>query len=390
MQAFVEMANHHAQVQHKNHGAPLIRRPHREIIMEPPPPDSRSRQQQADFKGYLDFDGKDIGVYSYWNLARVEKEMSIYRSALRQNGSIRLLRIKPAYPDVVASFYNPFKSLIVNYCTTHAFRGGAFAEKVRKESALNDILQFIYWSPVMTKEHRYFFSKEILDLYQEVMAHLKEPSTPEDIDYRFMAKYIQRLENVEQYFETERVRPVPIPTDISDEWLEEFGPLFTENYRQALEGRPDAPFKVQDPIRDQYGMTMKGYNDIDIEEMYPIRFATQRMMSTQDTAFSQVGAMDYGRALSQIADRESLDQARARENLNAGVGPKMAPPIRDPEKLPLDALSYQIPDWDKDWNNGESDIELQETVDDDRDSFDSIDELEGRTRRFKGKSRAMF
>ncbi|CAG8976972.1 hypothetical protein HYALB_00010954 [Hymenoscyphus albidus] len=341
--------------------------------MEPPPPDSRSRQQQADFKGYLDFDGKDIGVYSYWNLARIENEMSIYRSALRQNGIIRLLRIKPAYPDVVASLYNPFKSLIVNYCTTHAFRGGAFAEKVRKNSALNDILQFIYWSPVMTKEHRYFFSKEILDLNQEVMAHLKEPSTPEDIDYRFMAKYIQRLENVEQYFETER-----------------FGPLFTENYRQAKEWHPDAPFKVQDPIRDQYGMTMKGYNDIDIEEMYPIRFATQRMMSTQDTAFSQVGAMDYGRALSQIADRESLDQARARENLDAGVGPKMAPQIRDPESLPFDALSYQIPDWDKDWNNAESDIELQETVEDDRDSFDSIDELEGRTRRSKGKSRAQF
>lgn len=223
--------------------------------MSDPPPDSRLRQDLTDSKDYLDLDGSVLKVHSFWNLSRVEKGMSLYRSGIKKDGTIRFVKVPITNPEVVATFYKPLKSLLVDNCTSHGFRGGAFAEKVQKNSPLNDILQFIYWSPVMTKEHRYFFKMEILDLYQQVVSRLKEPSVREFIDARFMAPYIERLEKISAYFEMEAANPVPLPTDISDAWFGEFGPEFTANYKKALAGESDASFKVHVPIRNQHGMS---------------------------------------------------------------------------------------------------------------------------------------
>lgn len=224
-------------------------------IMSDPPPDARLRQDPADCKDYLDLDGSVLKIYSFWNLSRVEEGMSLYRSGIRKDGTIRLVKVPITNPEVVAAFYKPLKSLLVEHCTRHGFRGCAFAEKVQKHSPLNDILQFIYWSPVMTNEHRYFFKMEIMDLYQEAVSRLKEPSLREFVDATFMAPYIDRLEKISTYFEMEAANPVPLPTDISDTWLGEFGTNFTANYKKALAGDPDAPFKVQVPIRNQHGMS---------------------------------------------------------------------------------------------------------------------------------------
>ncbi|EHL03854.1 hypothetical protein M7I_0045 [Glarea lozoyensis 74030] len=225
-------------------------------------PDARDRADPDDFKGYLDFDGKEgQGLYSYWNLDTIEHTFAIFRNFKTADGKVAHAPITIPNQDQADQLYRKLKSIIVDACKNQKFRGGAFAEKVKETSALNDIIQFIFWSPVMTKEHRYFFRQSILAIFTQTVSRLKDTVMlgRDGFDDEYLKDYDDTLNEIKEFFQKEKDNPTPIPTDISVKWLEEFGENFTRDYKLALDlnekGEDGAPFATAVPIRDENGLS---------------------------------------------------------------------------------------------------------------------------------------
>jgi len=78
------------------------------------------------------------------------------------------------------------------------------------------------------------------------------PEVGQLLDQQYFDSYLNKLPTIERAFRHARVSPggILLPDDVSDAWLEEFGPEFTFKYKQALSGNPSAPFKVVRGVRD--------------------------------------------------------------------------------------------------------------------------------------------
>jgi hypothetical protein len=220
-------------------------------------PDARDRSSPSDFKGHLDFDGSLPGIYSFWNLSNIEHTFSLHRNTIAPSPTPQLTHIPisigdPTHIDVL---YRHLKDILVNACK-NGFRGFAFAEKVEETSPLNDIIQFMYWAPVMTKEMRWFFKKNILKMHMDIVTKLKEPKVNHaSFGGGFCAQYEDVIQGMKEFFEDELANPCPIPDDISEVWLKEFGEGFKEKYMKALVGGEGVTFKIAKPDRDKNGMS---------------------------------------------------------------------------------------------------------------------------------------
>jgi hypothetical protein len=243
----------------------------------PTRPDACDRSSPQGFKGHLDFDGSLRGIYSFWDLSTIEHTFSLHTNQLGPPPSNRIIHIPIpiSNPTHIDALYHSLKSILVSACR-NGFRGGAFAERVQDTSPLNDIMQFMYWSPVMTKEMRWFMKRNVLRVVAEIIRQLKEPMlnrprvplptkenpNPKPVEVfgrEFCERYEGVVEGIREWLEEEMERKCPLPDDVSEGWLGEFGQQFRRNYGEALRARERGEggkeFEVVNPIRDQYGMS---------------------------------------------------------------------------------------------------------------------------------------
>ncbi|KAG9231891.1 hypothetical protein BJ875DRAFT_545018 [Amylocarpus encephaloides] len=265
-----------------------------------PLPDASDRMDPADFKDYLDFDSHpEKKIYSYWKLDQIEGNFALFRNEKMADGRLVHHKIELENPEDVKKFYIRVKLVIVNAIKKDKFRGGAFAEMVRYTSPLNDILQFVYWSPLMTKDYRFYFKKVVLALYHDVVAKLREPSLRLCIDAEFLATYNDRIEHMEKYFTLDKKNPTPLPVDISTEWQGELGDNFLSTWSQCLAtGRP---FKVARGVRDKFGLSFPGhYVTFFAKELFPTRAADKAAEMTTENKNKDT-VMNYANALKSMA-----------------------------------------------------------------------------------------
>jgi hypothetical protein len=219
-----------------------------------PGPDATQRMSPADKKDHLN-------CFGYWDLDINEQTWALFRNIAGPEKTIKEHhRIALIYQDLADEFYRRFKQIVVSNLNVDGyFCGGAFREKVKMTSPFTDIITFVLASPVLRKEHKTFFNTLIAKPYYEIVSHLRSENQNSQLslDKIFWDVYEKKLEPITRAFVYARAHKdtATLPDDISDAWLEEFGPVFTANYKKALAGDPTAPFKVVKCIRNKQGLS---------------------------------------------------------------------------------------------------------------------------------------
>ena len=227
------------------------------IVMNP---DARTRSDPADAKEYLEFDCKaGQGVLASWNLNTEEYTFPIFRYVKQPDGTGKHVAMEITHAAAVQDLYFAFKIPIVKACKVYKYRGGAFAEVVNSTSPLDDIMQIIYWSPLMTKEHRWIFKILAIRPFTSIVSALKNPDENRDFDSAKCAEFAEVASCLENFFKEDFKNPPPIPTDVSPAWRKEFGEAFEKDYYTSLimwrKGEKNAPLQLAIPIRDKDGMS---------------------------------------------------------------------------------------------------------------------------------------
>lgn len=219
-----------------------------------PGPDAAQRLDPADHKIHLH-------SFGYWKLSTDEQTWAVFRNTGGPNKTAtEHKRIELAHQAVADDFYKRFKKIVVvNLTLDDGFCGGAFKEKVNQNSPFTDIMTFVIASPVICKEHKTIFKTLIAKLYYNIISSLRteNPKTQETYDQAWWKLFEKWFAPIAQAFKNIRAQKdfMALPDDISDAWLEEFGPVFTANYKKAQAGDPTAPFKVVKCVRDRFGLS---------------------------------------------------------------------------------------------------------------------------------------
>lgn len=218
-----------------------------------PGPDAAQRMDPADQKSHLNSGG-------YWNLETSEQTWALFRNVAGPHKTVKEhRRTEVIHQDLANDFYSRFKSIVVSELTLDSFCGGAFKEKVKLSSPFTDILTFVLASPVLYKGYRIIFKTQVAKLYYDIVSRLRVDSreTQESFGEDFWHAYEENLKAITSAFYDARQHKeaAPVPDDISDAWLEEFGPIFTANYKKAVAGDPTAPFRVAKCIRSKHGLS---------------------------------------------------------------------------------------------------------------------------------------
>ncbi|KAH8682888.1 hypothetical protein BGZ60DRAFT_368598 [Tricladium varicosporioides] len=218
------------------------------------PPDAYYRMEAADEKRHLDYNGKyyegsegSTGVVARWNMNTTEETFSVYIKKTGKDGEYTLVKVNFINEEAVKKFYTKFKSIITTNLIHGGFRGGAFAELVKPNAPIYDILWVVHSSPLLSRDMKAFWSKVPIAIHNKIRSYAVSESDRYFIDEQwFDLHFSEQMNYLRNFFHNERYYPTPLPNDISNAWLNELGTKFSNNYALALKGQ--GTFEVEKPF----------------------------------------------------------------------------------------------------------------------------------------------
>ncbi|KAF4629567.1 hypothetical protein G7Y89_g8583 [Cudoniella acicularis] len=231
------------------------------------PPDAHYRNDPKDYKTYLEFNGIPGMMITdgRWDLSREEHFLSVYMNHTKKDGSIEHIQQEVPHPKLVKQFYDELKRTIVHFCieANYKFCFGAFAEIIKPNSPLYDMMVMIWHSPFLTQEMRKFWMQGPLFTISCLRNKICCPGAKHTAEWSWLQyTIVPKLDELRQFFYYQVHNPVPIPNDVSWAWLKELGPSFTRRYHLATLNHASAGFTLSQPSRNKFGHTFPGYDGV--------------------------------------------------------------------------------------------------------------------------------